>query len=639
MKVRIKGWKYENIRRMKNVSVDLCQKNGSTYKSSLIMMPNGTGKTTTIALIRGLLSGVAEKWTEKEVRTFSPRKISCGKGKFQLAVSFDDKVYYYILNLDYEKGKAYIQTSRTGETGGLDDGWFTSNNLIGIMDNQEFVKRFVFDGEQAKLTLNVGNAEAERALIYLYQINKIDDMISEIDSLVKIKQESSTGANTSRGIKIAATKMENRKRKWEELERKLNTNRKRYGNISNELKAYQTKYDAIIQEDGRFKERKDSLEQMMLEAQADLWQANSLTMVAVKEPYNIHQEFHIRLRDLVHNMQELKLPKSTAREFFKEIADGSKCICRRCIGPKERKAILENAEKYLGQEELIALNAIKGSLRDYKRTETLNIAISSLQQAYERVQELNLEQRRLESEIAESGNEEVGDVQRQIEELSQEVEKLDYEIKVMEAREDTILTGVDKDSNVYLAEKAYQEAKNVFLELSGTYEFTKKAEKMQKYLQEIKKRALTELKVKVIEKANDKISKIITDDEIVISNIDQHLVLDGRDGASEGQTLATAYAYIGSLFEYSHIDFPFVVDSPAAAMDLNVRREVADVIPELFGQLVVFVTSGEVKGFAESFYKRDNVQYLTLKGEKHTNVECIEGMDFFSTYQSAEEGV
>lgn len=638
MKIRIRGWEYENIRRMRKVSVDLCREDGKTYKSSLIMMSNGTGKTTTIDLMRGLLSGSAVNWTEQEVRTYSPSNICCKKGRFQISISFDDNVYYYILSLDYERGKAYIQTSKTGETGGLDDGWSTHYDLKGIMDNEEFVKRFIFDGEQAKKTLSNGNAEAEHALIYLYQINKIDDMINEIDNLVKIKQENSVGTNTSRGIRIACTKMYKSKSKWDELKGKLNSLSKKYKNFSNELEIYRTRYNEMIQKDGRFKLRKDDLEQMVSEVQGDLLQANSLTMAAVKEPYNIHQELDFRLRDLVHNMQVLQLPKSTAREFFKEVANDSECICGRCIGPKERENILKNAEKYLGQEELIALNAIKGSLREYEKSESLNIAISSLRQAYERMQEIDLERRKLESEIAESGNEEVTVVQRRIEELEQEVEMLDSEIKVMEAREDTALTSINKSSNIYLAEKAYHEARSAFLELSGTYEFTKKAEKMQDYLRKIKERALIGLKTQIVEKANDKISKIISDDEIVINSIDQHLVLDGRDGASEGQTLAIAYAYIGSLFEYSHIEFPFVVDSPAAAMDLNVRREVADVIPDLFGQLVIFVTSGEVKGFGESFYKRDDVQYLTLKGEKYSNVECIEGIDFFSTYQS-EEGV
>lgn len=637
MKIKIIGWKYENIRRMQNVDIDLRRDDGKVYKNSLLMMPNGTGKTTTIMLMRGLLSGAAVKWTEKEVRTFSPRKIYCEKGKFQLTISFDEMVFYYILNLDYENGKAGIQTSKTGETGGLDDGWSTHYELKGIIDNEEFVKRFIFDGEQAKKTLSSGNEEAERALIYLYQINKIDDMIREISQLVQVKQENNTGTNSPRGIKIAKTKMERREGVWKELILQLNRYKNEFESKKRELEDYQIKYDVMIQEDGRFRERKELLEKEWGEAQTDLSHAISEVMAGLKEPYNIHQEFHYRLKSLASNMQELKLPKSTAREFFKEIADGSMCICERCIGPKERENILKNAEKYLGQEELVALNAIKSSLREYKKSEILDMAVANLEKAYIRIQELDLDISNLEFEIAENGNKEVAEIQKHINDLIQNVESMESSIRIMDAKEDVISSGMDKDTNVYLAEKAYIEARRVFLELSGAYEFTKKAEKMQMYLYEIKRRALAGLKEKVIRKANDKISRIITDDEIVISKIDQHLVLEGRDGASEGQTLATAYAYIGSLFEHSQIGFPFVVDSPAAAMDLNVRREIAEVIPELFEQLVIFVTSGEVKGFAESFFKRDDVQYITLKGEKNENVECIEGKEFFSTYQSEEE--
>ena len=79
----------------------------------------------------------------------------------------------------------------------------------------------------------------------------------------------------------------------------------------------------------------------------------------------------------------------------------------------------------------------------------------------------------------------------------------------------------------------------------------------------------------------------MTDEQIVVERIDGNLVLQGRSGASEGQTLAIAYAYICSLFEHSSFDFPFVVDSPAASMDLDVRREVAAVIPQLFKQLLM----------------------------------------------------
>ena len=98
-----------------------------------------------------------------------------------------------------------------------------------------------------------------------------------------------------------------------------------------------------------------------------------------------------------------------------------------------------------------------------------------------------------------------------------------------------------------------------------------------------------------------------------------------------------AYAYICSLFEHSAYHFPFVVDSPAASMDLDVRREVASVIPRLFDQLIIFVTSGEVAGFAERMYQRDDVLYMTIEGEHDgAPAKCTIGKDYFSTYQSEE---
>ena len=139
-----------------------------------------------------------------------------------------------------------------------------------------------------------------------------------------------------------------------------------------------------------------------------------------------------------------------------------------------------------------------------------------------------------------------------------------------------------------------------------------------------------------MEETNRKISHLIENDRIVIKKIDGYLVLDGKDGASEGQTLAVAYAYIGTLFDHSRFEFPFIVDSPAAPMDLSVRREVAKILPQLFSQIIIFVTSGEKSHFAERFFKRDDVYYLTLKGKKDQPLEVCEGREAFEQYQ--EEG-
>lgn len=144
------------------------------------------------------------------------------------------------------------------------------------------------------------------------------------------------------------------------------------------------------------------------------------------------------------------------------------------------------------------------------------------------------------------------------------------------------------------------------MKANGTYQFTKKAEKMTEYVRRVRRNTLDSLKEYMVRETNRKLVDLIDSDQVVIRKIDGYLVLDGKDGASEGQTLAVAYAYIGTLFEHSRFEFPFIVDSPAAPMDLSVRREVAEVLPKLFGQTVIFVTSGEKKGFAEIFFKRDD---------------------------------
>lgn len=86
----------------------------------------------------------------------------------------------------------------------------------------------------------------------------------------------------------------------------------------------------------------------------------------------------------------------------------------------------------------------------------------------------------------------------------------------METKDFTVNAGLDKDNNIYLAEKAFEEAKENYLRAIGTYEFTMKAEKIKDYLKEIRNNALESLKKRVIEETNNKISNIIKNDDITI---------------------------------------------------------------------------------------------------------------------------
>ena len=216
MQIKLLGWGYENIRRFKKLDINLVESATLPPHVSLIMMRNGTGKTTTITLIRAVLSEAAKNWSPERIREFRPARGNATNGCFYMKICFGSDIYHYSLHFDYEQGIATYETSKVGTPGGLHEGRTLPMELQGVLDNEEFVNRFVFDGEQARKTLSSGNQEAEKAIEYLYQINELDNLVSKINELVKRKQEASPGA-TSQSVRNHRTRMEKRKKTLDSL--------------------------------------------------------------------------------------------------------------------------------------------------------------------------------------------------------------------------------------------------------------------------------------------------------------------------------------------------------------------------------------------------------------------------------------
>ena len=632
MRIEIVGWKYINIRKFENFEINLAEK---SERITLLMMRNGTGKTTTIHLIRAALSGVAEEWDADEVRAFAPPNTVVKKGEFHLKIKYDQKLYHYILHLDYEMGKAYYETSRFERRGGLEHGRQLPHELKGLMNQENFVNRFIFDGEQARKTLGAGNREAEKSIVYLYQVNKLDELIRDVNDLVRRKQENSE-KSLERSIKIYKSKME----KGEKNYCRLLDEQKRYrAEIALSEKALQDleqRYSDIIAEDDKLEQEQRKLIEEEKEKKRQLSAGINDILKESKRPYNVSSIFDKRLKWLSKNMQILKLPKATAQEFFKELAESPRCICGHEIGEKERELILKNSEKYLGMEQFSILNAIKHKIREYECSDIIEQQLEKIEIYEDDLRKIHNDMERIAIEVASRGNTEVLEIKRQMQQLRENIFKYEDKCERLETKDYIMYPDLNENTNIEKARRFKENAKDNYLRVTDTYSFTKKAEKVIGYIKIIRENTLRNLMENILETANKKIKRIISNDSIEIEKIDGDLLLKGRKGLSEGRTLAVAYAYIGSLFEHSELEFPFVVDSPAASMDLEVRREVASVLPRLFQQLIIFVTSGEVAGFAESFYTLDDVRYLTIE-ERDNSVQCTEGQDYFSQFQ-VEEG-
>ena len=117
MNIRLLQIHYKNIREMKDLTLDFCDANKQPKHISLVQMPNGGGKTTTMELIRYCLNGKSNELEEDEVSSFKPQNDEYF-GEFEIKISIDDKIYFVGISFDYESSSAKYFTKKTSKESG-----------------------------------------------------------------------------------------------------------------------------------------------------------------------------------------------------------------------------------------------------------------------------------------------------------------------------------------------------------------------------------------------------------------------------------------------------------------------------------------------------------------------------------------
>ena len=412
MKMAILELEYKNIRKITALKLPFTKADGSVISNNFIMMANGTGKTTTMELIKGLFDGTAAGWTASKVRSFAPTLTEADTGEFSITVKFDDRQYKYFLSMNYKDGTVQVETSAPPK--GREAGLRLPESIRGIF-TPEFVRRFVFDGEQAAKSMDSSSNEADETIRYLYRLDELDEILAANQRILTEIQNAEGKRGTS-------------------------------SSLSN-LRTRQSDIDAI------------------------------------------------------------------------------------------RAKLRARCEKL--REEIAAFEAEKVE-KEKQRQE--------LDKSYEKL------------------NQEKNDILKE-----QQKNRGEIDVKI------TSILGIIKSP--YLLS------------------------------------------------------------ESLCARIDRYIKLKGRDGASEGQTLSIAYCFLGTLFEDSELEFPFIIDSPTGKMDFEKRQAIADIIPLVFNQMIAFVQSAEVERFADRFYANPDSQYLTVVASPQDQAVVVyEGIDFFDSYQREHKG-
>lgn len=631
MKMTVLSIEYLNIRKFSSLKITFTNEHNNQYKNSFIMMGNGTGKTTTITLIKGLLDGSADTWDENTVRSFSPLKNKAKEGNFKITVKFDEKLYIYTLILDYEAGKAETHCS-TSAQGGIGPRIFPAS-LNGLF-TEEFVRRFVFDGEQATKALDNKSNEAEEAIRYLYRLDVFDEISLTNQRILTAIQNAEGGA---RGTSQSVSNLRTRQAKIEsaisylevrerELRDEIDSKKTQQSELESQIAKIDEKYKGLSREKNEATTRRDQVK-------SSINLCISQILAKIKSPYYISSLICSRMHQFGDSMTKLKLPKSISKDFFKELAHAPTCICGHTIGDTERSTILENADRYLGSDQQSVLNNIKSVLMISEYDNSLTLLFEELDRL---VVELQLAENNLldiEDKLVKAGGEEAVRLREARDSLIDEIGHHHEALLIITSKDESnaTLTELNNLPKAYLARS---ELETKIASATRTNEALRRKGIIDSLIEQIKQISTQRLKQEIIRKTNEKLGVVINDDIIEIESIEQYIKLRGKSGASEGQTLSVAYCFLGTMFEDSELQFPFIIDSPAGKMDYVKRRAVAEILPALFNQLIAFVTSAEVEQFADQFYENNDSQFITIiANPTEDSIEVHDGKEYFDSYQ------
>lgn len=649
LQLEIMRLRVENIRDfVGEVVIDFTNHKGKTHHISLIQMPNGTGKTTTRDLIAYTIWGKA--LSEDEVRALRPSHKfypNVNKGLFELFLLINEKPHILRLSLQYDTGEHEYSTSKTDKVGGgYDHGHLLPVDVQGIL-TESFTNLFIFDGELSSRLLSKQHTRAEQAIHTLYFLDRLEAIKKEVDEIIRAEREKSISkTKTNKGIQKLSTQLKNYTDRLIQLNQDLDNHRTIFESNKLRIESKREEYRKIMtsSEGVRSKylelaTKRDDVETRIVN--------NSVSLLAkLEHPSNISRKLHDELAMLGTKMTELRLPKTISYEFFQELAESEECICGEKMTSARSEKVRENSKRYLSEDKIVILNQIKHAVKRMPDYETNDQLIDETARLNADLITIRNQLELLEGSSVNSSEQEVGKLAEEITTLDHENDNIDFCIRVLTEKDTNFQKdhSLRWDMNIPLCNRQIEDHKKRIQEAAQTKEFEDKAEELTRIIDEIINRSIVVIKQNVIRNSNNRITTLLGHSEVEIGGIDRCIEIKEKSGVSQGQSLSVAYAFLSTLFEDSAHRVPFVVDSPAGALDNEVRYEAACLIPDMFKQFVALILPSERPFFVNGLQKSyDDIQYITIHKVPNPErdgarlVTMTESPEFFDQFQPLVE--
>ena len=620
--MHILGWKAQGLR-CPDHDIECCDSQDLPLPITLIQMPNGTGKTTTLSLLRTAISGAADKnaWTRAQIDEYQKRDNPLPSGLFELRLLLNKRRVTIIMEFDFDNGRIYYKTTRgDGQVEGFDPPIEFRRFM-----NEDFVKFYVFDGELADNILNRKHTDAQKAVESLFQIHLLGRMQGKVSDYWDEQTQGRT-AKDQTGLTGRTNRLNGWRARLRELSQQKGKYQKELDAVLKDLKLQQEHYDSGIKKVDDRAKKVQTAEAAVTDVEKRVHESAQGVLDSLRDPHALSSVFAASIYKLKTGLDRVKLPESAAREFFEELADEDDCVCGRPIDDEIRVTIKERAQRYLGSDDVSLLNNMKSTIDDavgHSRTQPAEFLSDSIQVLAGLVDE-ELKARNELDELqrdAEGSDPEVMRAKEEIDRLESERKELEDKLERFNGNDDKVrfdrITKTDP-GHIFSIEKIQQGIgilEEQVAEITGTLTLRRKRDLLRTIIDKAHRKARDHITSEIRDDANTRIAELMPDNMIRVKEINRCVVLEGQSSGSAGENLSIGYAFLATLFNRSgEHQLPFVVDSPANPIDYGIRPKIGQLAPILTDQFIAFVISSERERFLPALRKSadQEIKYITL---------------------------
>jgi len=652
MKLNLLGWKCEGLRCPDfNIQLDYNESSSATF----LQMPNGTGKTTTLRLLKRSL--YKHDFKSTEIEQYQAKNNEYKKeGLFQAKFSVEGKIFYTTIKFDFEKKTYNYLSSLTDEGGQLSD-FKLPEEIENIVDKELIDLLFVDLEKDVNPMFRSHQTGAQEAIRKFCKINLLKNIINDFEEYKnKKRKENIKSGNIQTEINTEETRLNKILNKIIEVEKKVEEYKNYLNETENEYIEGKRRLDEILENDTQHKNKIKEYENRKDNIKSKYDEILIKNFESIKTVGTYENALKTEVIKFVNDLDEMGLPEEEVRIFFDKILKKENCICGELLTTEKIKIIQKEMNSFISIKEAGIITAIKAIVNENinkKEPVDLNLNSKKIQEYKQELDALNeniklIRDRALKDDF---------DLSKKIESLGENraIKKefldktINQEWKARHNEENT-------ESLISLKEQKKIVEKKL-AELSGTRDIEEKVLKLTEIIEEAMKAAENQISKEITLECNKKINIMLTKNPIFINSIEKNIVLDGQLEGSTGQEARIGIIFLLTILERSTIQFPLIVDTPVKGMDNAAKRRTAHFISELKSQFLCFVIDSDKPNFTDEFYNlnKQNSNFITAfrrsdEFDKIANLEdsnqvknlsyngqVIHGYNFFTKFTEKED--